>query len=104
MQGGGKMSRKTVACLFASCALALGSTLAAQTVCTGSIVGTITDESKSALPGVTVTVTSPALQVSQIVQISDARGQYEIKDLPPGTYQLVFELTGFAKVIRPDVQ
>ena len=86
------MPRRAVA--FASLVLALSSSLTAQTVRTGSIVGTVTDESKSALPGVTVTVTSPALQVAQIVQLSDGRGQYEIKDLPPGTYQIVFELTG----------
>jgi len=98
------MSRRAVACLFASLVVVLSSGLAAQTVRTGSITGTITDQNKSGLPGVTVTVTSPALQVSQIVQTSDARGQYEVKDLPPGIYQVIFELTGFAKVVRPDIQ
>src|SRR3982750_4542020 len=93
-----------VACLVACLVLALSSPIAAQTVRTGSIVGTITDESKSALPGVAVTVTSPALQVPQITQVTDARGQYEINDLPPGIYQVTFELTGFAKMVRPDVQ
>jgi Carboxypeptidase regulatory-like domain len=98
------MSRRAVACLLASLVVVLNSGLAAQTVRTGSITGTITDQNKSGLPGVTVTVTSPALQVSQIVQTSDARGQYEVKDLPPGIYQVVFELTGFAKVVRPGIQ
>jgi hypothetical protein len=64
----------------------------------------VTDESKSALPGVTVTVTGPALQVSQLVQVTDARGEYEIKDLPAGTYQVVFELPGFARLIRQGIQ
>ncbi|HEY7170608.1 MAG TPA: carboxypeptidase regulatory-like domain-containing protein [Vicinamibacterales bacterium] len=98
------MPRKAVGFAFAPLILALGSTLAAQTVRTGSIVGTITDESKSALPGVTITVTSPALQVPELTVVSGARGEYEIKDLPPGTYRLAFELGGFAKVVRPDVQ
>src|SRR4051812_35527944 len=96
------MRRTAVA--FAFLMLAISSGLTAQTVRTGSIVGTVTDESKSALPGVTIVVTSPTLQVAQISAVSDGRGQYEINDLPPGSYQIVFELTGFAKIVRPDVQ
>ena len=59
-----------------------------QTVRTGSISGTIRDNSGAVLPGVTVTLTSPALQVSQIVRVADASGQYQFVDLPPGLYKV----------------
>src|SRR5713226_3202760 len=98
------MANRAAACVFVLLALALSASVAAQTVRTGSITGTVTDESKAALPGVTITVTSPVLQVPQLVQVTNARGDYEIKDLPPGTYQIVFEMTGFARVVRPDIQ
>ena len=97
------MANRANLCLFVLLAFAASPRLAAQTVRTGSITGTVTDESKAALPGVTVTVTSSALQVPQLVEVTNARGEYEIKDLPPGTYQLVFEVTGFGKVVRPDI-
>jgi hypothetical protein len=64
-----------------------------------SVVGTVTDESQSVLPGVTVTATSPALQGSRTA-VTDAQGQYRISQLPIGTYTLVFELSGFRTLRR----
>ena len=84
--------------------LASSSPAAAQTSRFGSISGTVADESRGALPGVTVTLTSPALQVPQIVKVTDAKGQYQFVELPTGTYRIVFELSGFARLIREDVQ
>ena len=68
----------------------------AQSVASGTIEGTVKDESNAVLPGVTVTVTSPQLQVGQLVQVSDAAGTYKFVDLPAGTYRLRAELTGFS--------
>ena len=62
----------------------------------GTIEGTVKDESNAVLPGVTVTVTSPSLQVGQLVQVSDSAGSYKFVDLPAGTYRLRAELTGFS--------
>ena len=42
----------------------------------GSIYGTVTDESRAILPGVTVTVRSPALQTRERVVITDSSGEY----------------------------
>src|SRR5216684_871046 len=100
------MARRAIACLFlflVFLALNLGVEVAAQTVRTGSITGTVKDESGAALPGVTVTVTSPALQIPQLVQVTGPAGDYQIVDLSAGTYQVVFELTGFGKLIRQDL-
>src|SRR6266487_3955891 len=52
----------------------------------------------------TVTVTSPQLQVGQLVQVSDSAGSYKFVDLPAGTYRLRAELTGFSSSIREDLR
>jgi hypothetical protein len=75
-----------------------------QSVASGTIEGTVKDESNAVLPGVTVTVTSPALQVGQLVQVSDASGNYKFVDLPAGTYRLKAELAGFSSYIREDLR
>ena len=69
----------------------------AQTV-TGSLFGTLTDQSGARLPGVSVTVASPQLIAGQEVRISSADGQYRFPALPPGTYTVAFELQGFQPV------
>lgn len=78
----------------------LTSTLARGQVVLGSISGTVTDATGAALPGVTITVTSAALQVPQLARISESDGAYRVSDLPPGGYRATFELAGFATVIR----
>src|SRR4051812_33038198 len=80
------------------------STAFAQSVASGTIEGTVKDESGSVLPGVTVTATSPQLQVGQLVQVSDAAGAYKFVDLPAGTYRLKVELSGFSAAIREDLR
>ena len=50
-----------------------------------SIVGVVTDESGAMLPGVTVTATSPALQVPSVTTVTDERGEYRLTPLPIGT-------------------
>jgi hypothetical protein len=76
----------------------------AQSVSSGTIHGVIKDESGAVLPGVTATLTSPQLQVRELVQVSDAEGQYRFVDLPAGTYTLKFELSGFSTLIRDDLR
>ncbi len=79
-------------------------TAGAQSVSSGTINGTIRDQSGGVLPGVTATLSSPALQVPQIVQVTDTEGNYRFVDLPAGTYTLKFELTGFSTLIREDLR
>ena len=69
------------------CLLAASFGLAsAQSVSSGTIHGTIRDQSGGVLPGVTATLSSPQLQVKELVQVTDAEGQYRFVDLPAGTY------------------
>lgn len=76
-----------------------GTIATAQGTHTGVLSGTVTDQSGLALPGVTVTITSPAMQGVRST-VSEINGEYIFKGLPPGVYQAVFELPGFASVER----
>jgi hypothetical protein len=80
---------------------ALVSTIAfAQT--TGSVNGTVTDNTGAVLPGVTVTATSPVLMGVQSA-ITNENGIYRFPSLPPGTYRLAYELSGFSNVVREGI-
>src|SRR5262245_39454303 len=68
----------------------------------GSIRGKIVDESGAAMPGATVTATSPQA-LAPVVAITDGTGEYRLANLPPGTYTLKVELTGFSIVIREGI-
>ena len=74
--------------------LCLPAALLAQTV-TGTILGTVTDESKAVLPGVTVTLTSPVLSGGPQTTVTDANGGYRFAGLAPGTYTLTLSIEGF---------
>jgi carboxypeptidase family protein/TonB-dependent receptor-like protein len=71
----------------------------AQGVQTGTIRGVVKDQQGLATPGVTVTVTSPALQGPRSV-VTDTQGLYSIPALPAGKYTVKFELSGFAPIER----
>jgi carboxypeptidase family protein len=60
-----------------------------------SIIGQVADDSAAVLPGVTVTATSPALQVRQVIAVTNERGEYRLPPLSIGTYAVQYELQGF---------
>lgn len=76
-------------------ALSLGGTAYGQGVQTGTIRGKVQDQQGLAVPGVTVTATSPALQGPRTVT-TDGEGNYSLVALPAGQYEVTFELSGFA--------
>jgi Carboxypeptidase regulatory-like domain len=84
--------------------LAIATPAVAQRISSGSIAGTVTDSSAAVLPGVTVTATSPALQVPQLVTVTDPTGFYRLTDLPAGVYSIRYELAGFQAIRRDDLQ
>jgi len=77
---------------------------AGQAQVAASIVGRVTDESGAVLPGVTVTATSPALQIPHVIDVTAAQGDYRLTPLPIGTYEVVYTLTGFQTVRRESVR
>jgi hypothetical protein len=62
------------------------------------ILGQVTDDTGAVLPGVTVTATSPALQVPQVTDVTNERGEYRLSPLPIGTYTVEYTLPGFQTV------
>src|SRR4051794_36444410 len=88
------MARRTLAHAILFVALAvvlLPSSASAQS----AITGLVKDSSGAVLPGVTVEASSPALIEKVRTVVSDTQGRYAIVDLRPGTYKVVFTLTGF---------
>jgi hypothetical protein len=67
-----------------------------------SVIGTVVDDTKSVLPGVTVTATDLESGV-QTAAVTDARGEYRLR-LQAGTYKIQAELTGFGPVVIPKVE
>src|SRR5947207_2389802 len=79
--------------------LGSGGELAAQSA---QVTGRIVDTSASVVPGATVTVVSEATGLSR-TGVSNAEGYYAVPSLPPGTYRVTAELTGFNSVTRTGV-
>jgi len=69
-----------------------------------SIIGRVTDDSGAVLPGVTVTVTSPQLQVPSVSGVTDATGEYRLTPLPIGTYAIEYTLSGFQTVRQEGIR
>jgi hypothetical protein len=82
---------RTALALTAALALA-GSAFAGTT---GKLSGLVTDGT-SALPGVTVTATSPTQIGGAQIAVTDETGTYSFPALTPGNFNVKFELDGFA--------
>ena len=82
-------------------AFLLPTTLLAQTG-QGSLRGYVKDAQGGALPGVTVTATSPEL-LRPVTAVTNEEGYYRLLNLPPGTYVITAELTGFSTFKREGI-
>jgi hypothetical protein len=83
--------------LFVSLALAFLIALPASTFAQqleSRILGKVYDQSKGALPGVTVTITSKSNGGIRTV-VSESDGTYVVTNLAPGAYVVQIELSGF---------
>ena len=70
---------------------------------TGDIRGVVTDESGAVLPGVTVTLSGPAVQGTPST-VSNESGVYRFPNLAVGIYQVSAELAGFATKAQTGIQ
>src|SRR3984885_13077424 len=69
---------------------------------TGTIVGTVKDNSGAVVVNAAVTVRDQATNASRSVKTNES-GDYTVPLLPPGTYELVIENTGFSPVVFKDI-
>ena len=79
-------------------------TVFAQTTDRSGIEGKVLDDSKAVIPGVTVTIRSPALQRPELTTVTDGEGRYRFAGLPSGVYEATFDLTGFRTVRLGDIR
>jgi hypothetical protein len=84
--------------------LAMGVALFGQSIGSSTLNGIVTDGTGGALPGVTVTLSSPALQVGHVETTTAPDGNYRFVDLAPGTYTARFELSGFKPFVREELR
>jgi outer membrane receptor protein involved in Fe transport len=84
--------------------LSLGARSGAGQEQDASVIGRVTDESGALLPGVTVTATSPSLQVGSLSDVTNERGEYRLTPLPIGTYIVEYALAGFQTIRREELR
>jgi len=70
---------------------------------TGAITGTVTDDEKVPLPGVTVTLTSDKLMGERSF-VTDTNGNFRFPALPPGLYNLSAELPAFTRYVQENIR
>src|SRR5436190_17222464 len=96
------MSRISVLHVCAALWLALSlEPLSSQTT-TGSIVGTVSDNSGAAVPGASVTVTNVDTNIATKTT-TDSAGQYVVTPLPVGHYSVAVEAQGFKRSVSAGI-
>jgi hypothetical protein len=70
---------------------------------TTSLHGTVTDKSGAAVGDAKVTLTNPAQALTRET-VTKSTGDFEFLSLPPGTYKLTVEKTGFRKYEQSNLQ
>ncbi len=68
-----------------------------------TLLGTITDQSGAALPGITVTATETRTNVSYDT-VTNATGNYTFPNIPEGVYNVKAALEGFKTTVRENVR
>jgi len=86
--------RRSLLALQALVAVLAFATVALAQVNTATVFGTVVDPSGAAVPGATLKLTNNATGASWQVS-SDASGQFAFTFIPPGTYELVVNASGF---------
>jgi outer membrane receptor for ferrienterochelin and colicin len=79
---------------FVAAAMLLSADIATAQSTTGTIAGRVVDSQGLPLPGVTVAVAGPNLQ-GTLTSVTTENGDYSVPRVPPGTYTVTFELSGF---------
>ena len=102
-----RRSRNTIsefgwqAALLVLTACLVSSTLVAQ-VTSGTIFGSVTDQTGALVNTAKVTVRSAGTGLTRVATVSDS-GSFVVSDLPPGTYNITVEAPGFKQLQKTNV-
>ena len=67
-----------------------------------SIEGTVFDQAGAVVPGAAVTARNVGTQLTRNLKSDDA-GHYVFNNLPPGEYEVTFEMAGFSRLVQKGV-
>jgi hypothetical protein len=98
------MRRGSRVLLLAAGVFILASAFSHAQIITGSLRGTVNDESGAVLPGATVELSGPALIGGPKTAVTDAKGTYRFTNLAPGTYVVTASLSGFQTLKREGIR
>lgn len=96
----GKLGRKLSLGLGVVLLLVLGAAPVLPQAVVGVITGRVTDASGALIPGVEVTVSSPAMIGGARSAVTNESGVYRLTLLPPGIYRVEFALSGFKTLVH----
>jgi Carboxypeptidase regulatory-like domain/TonB dependent receptor-like, beta-barrel len=97
-------SRRPFASLCLAAGILLWAHLAAAQSMTGALIGVVKDEHGGVLHAARVRVSSSSLIGGSETTATNDRGQWRFPVLPPGSYVVDVELSGFASYHEPDVR
>ncbi len=83
------------ACLFAA-------PLHGQNISTAQLNGTVHDQTGAVIPNVAITATDASRGITRTA-VSDSQGEYQLLQLPPGTYTVTAAYTGFNTFVSRNV-
>src|SRR5467141_3445061 len=96
-----KLWRLSMAVLLGAILLGFSSPVMGQAV-NATLLGTVTDSSGAAVSNAKVTITETNTGISRTSQTNES-GNYISPDLPPGTYTVTAELSGFKRASRAGI-
>jgi hypothetical protein len=86
--------RNSVCASFVCLVVAFAESISAQTISSGTVTGTVTDQSGGVLPGATVEIRNDVTRYSQIAR-TDSMGSFRFTNVPFNNYRLTATLDGF---------
>src|SRR5262249_50114475 len=104
-RGGLAMFRAAFRCLAAVFVVAFAAAPPARAparLAGADLVGRVMDESAAVLPGANLTVVNRDTNLTRTA-VGDARGEFKVPALPPGTYKVTAQAQGFASQTRDGV-
>ena len=72
-------------------------------ITTGTVSGTVTDQSNAAVPGANVIIKNVETGVSRST-VSGPTGRYEVPTLPAGSYEVSVSMAGFQTTVRTGIE